>query len=193
MKSKNLKFTRLQRSKLVLLVTLACLASACNSSCKSRVASASKALAASITRSRNSKAEVKSSAEMTERRVYIDASLSMKGFVNPRNHSTFDEVIDELGDALPGCRLFKYGQRGQQPPQNAADLTTSTSFGLELHEPAFYDLSYNPDDRLIDQLAREDNSAHPVLSVLITDGVYSEPEGSTSPPVVGAIQRWLRV
>ena len=98
---------------------------------------ASRDLASGIARARNSKSDVKAVSEIVERRVYIDASLSMKGFVNPRNHSTFDELIDELGDALPGCRLKKYGQRGQQPPPNVSDLTTSVGFGLELHKPSF--------------------------------------------------------
>jgi hypothetical protein len=180
-----------RRTRYVLLISFAVLSSGCNSSCKSKVVNASRGLASGITRSRSSKSEAKGSTAISERRVYIDASLSMKGFVNPRNHSTFDELIDELGDALPGCRLYKYGQRGQQPPENVSDLMTSAAFGLELHDPAFYNLSYNPDDRLIDELATEDSPVRPVLSVLLTDGVYSEPQGSTSPPVIGAIQKWM--
>jgi len=112
----------------------------------------------------------------------------MKGFVNPKNHSMFDEFIDELGDALPGCRLYKYGQTGDRAPEKSADLVTQVGFGLELHDPNFYSLRYNPDDRLIHTLTSENRTT---LSILITDGVYSEPTGSTSPPVVNAIQKWL--
>lgn len=158
---------------------------------KTKVVTASKDLAIVITSSRNSISQIKGRVEGNERRVYIDASLSMGGFVNPRNHSTFDELINELGDVLPGCSLHKYGQRGPQPPENVSDLTTSVGFGSELHHPSFYNLSYNPDDRLIDELANEGSSSGPVLSVLLTDGVYSESQGSTSPPVVGAIQKWM--
>jgi hypothetical protein len=127
-----------QRAKCILFISLAILVSSCDSSCeKAKVVKASRDLASGIARARNSKSDVKAVSEIVERRVYIDASLSMKGFVNPRNHSTFDELIDELGDALPGCRLKKYGQRGQQPPPNVSDLTTSVGFGLELHKPSF--------------------------------------------------------
>jgi len=129
------------------------------------------------------------STPIEEQRVYLDASLSMRGFVNSQHHSRFDELLDELGDALPGCRLYKYGQAGDRAPVNASELITPVGFGRELHESAFYGLRYNPDDRLIDKLANEDR---PVLSVLITDGVYSEPAGGASPPVVNAIQRWLQ-
>src|SRR6185312_11719438 len=131
-------FRMSRRTRYVLLISFAVLSSGCNSSCKSKVVKASKDLASSITRSRGSKPEVKGLTEVVERRVYIDASLSMKGFVNPRNHSIFDELIDELGDALPGCRLYKYGQRGLQPPENVSDLMTPAAFGLELHDPTFY-------------------------------------------------------
>lgn len=128
------------------------------------------------------------SVPIVERRVYIDSSLSMKGFVNAENHSTFDELLDEMGNVLPGCRLYKYGQTGGSPPEKLSDLFTQVGFGRELHTSSFYNLSYNPDDRLIDAFANEDQ---PTLSVLITDGVYSEPQGSTSPPVVDAIQKWM--
>jgi len=123
-----------------------------------------------------------------EERVYLDASASMSGFVNPRSHSTFDDFIDEIGNALPGCQLYRYGQSSEAPPRNVSELTSRAGFSLELHRPSFYNLRYNPDDRLIDDLATEDKA---VLSVLITDGVYSEVGGGTPPPVVGAIQKWM--
>jgi len=112
----------------------------------------------------------------------------MKGFVNTTKHTKFDELLDAIGDAMPGCQLFKYGQRGTEQLENDARLVQRVDFGLELHRPDFYNLSYNPDDRLIDTLAKENKS---VLSVLISDGVYSEPRGATSPPVVRAIQSWM--
>jgi hypothetical protein len=175
------------REGFLLLFVLIFLCSGCRE--RSKVAQASRELAARITQSAPQQSSTTNTIQIEDRRVYLDASLSMKGFVNPRNHSTFDELIDELGDALPGCGLYKYGQSGEQPPENPADLVKQVGFGLELHNPNFYNLRYNPDDRLIDTLT---NEKRPVLSVLITDGVYSEPAGSTSPPVVNAIQRWLQ-
>lgn len=154
-----------------------------------RVADASRSLAASLTQTDKPPSESKPATAIEDQRVYIDGSLSMKGFVNASNHTTFDDLIDEIGNALPGCRLFKYGQAGERSPENLSDLMRQTGFGLELHTPGFYDLAYNPDDRLIDSFA---NDEHSVLSVLISDGVYSEPRGSTSPPVVDAIQRWMQ-
>jgi len=114
----------------------------------------------------------------------------MKGFSNAAHHTEFDEFVDVIGDVMPGCKLFKYGAgKGNNPKTGKPDLVTNqVGFGLELHQPGFYDLAFNPDDRLIQRLASEDR---PVLSILITDGVYSEPAGSTSPPVVQAIQEWM--
>jgi hypothetical protein len=157
---------------------------------KPKAAQASRDLALNITQSQHPQTRTPSQpASIDEKRLYLDASLSMRGFVNPQNHSEFDQVIDGLGDLLPGCRVFKYGQSGAEPPANASDLITPVGFGREVHEPAFYSSRFNPDDRLIDKLTNESGS---VLSVLLSDGVYSEPAGSTSPPVVQAIQRWLQ-
>ena len=175
------------RKTLIVLIVLMLFCSGCRE--KARVAQASRELAARITQSIRRQSPSTNTIPIEDRRIYLDASLSMKGFVNPRNHSTFDEFIDELGDALPGCALYKYGQSGERSPENPADLVKQVGFGLELHNPNFYNLRYNPDDRLIDTLTDE---KRPALSVLITDGVYSEPAGSTSPPVVNAIQRWLQ-
>jgi hypothetical protein len=171
-----------------ILIALALCVVACGT--KSKAARASRDLALSITQSLHPQTRTPSQpASIDEKRLYLDASLSMRGFVNPQNHSEFDQVIDGLGDILPGCRVFKYGQSGSEPPANASDLITPVGFGRELHEPGFYSWRFNPDDRLIDKLANESGS---VLSVLLSDGVYSEPAGSTSPPVVTAMQRWLQ-
>ena len=172
---------------LLLLIALTFFSSACRE--KSRVAQASRDLAGRITHSIPQQFSNTSTTSIEDRRIYLDASLSMKGFVNPNEHSTFDQLIDELGDALPGCRLYKYGQSGDRAPDNPAELVTQVGFGLDLHNPNFYNLRYNPDDRLIDTLTTGNQTA---LSILITDGVYSEPAGSTSPPVVNAIQKWLQ-
>lgn len=121
-------------------------------------------------------------------KVYIDASLSMAGFVNPNKYSSFDEFIDEIGNSLPGCLLFKYGQTHNQSVKGLSDITNRANFGQDLHRPSFYNLSYNPDDFLITELTKEGSSA---LSVVITDGVYSEPAGNAPPPVVEAIKSWM--
>jgi hypothetical protein len=123
-----------------------------------------------------------------EQRVYLDVSLSMKGFAQAPRSSTFHELLDAIGDAMPNCQLYRFGQKGNVAPENIGELFERTSFGLDLHRPEFYNLSFNPDDRLIAHLTGEER---PVLSVLITDGVYSEQRGSTAPPVIQAIQKWM--
>lgn len=168
-----------------LIISLALVAGACSR----KVPQASRALAAQITNGLLAQPPVGDpSASPKSHRVYLDASISMKGFVNPAKHSRFDDFVDAIGDAMPGCQLFKYGKRDSREPGGSADVTQHVEFGLELHKPDFYDLSFNPDDRLVEHLAGEDELA---LSVLITDGVYSEPQGATSPPVVDAIQKWF--
>ena len=174
----------------VLVFAWAIVSCACGTN---KVAQASRDLAADITRATSPQTGGPGPpTPVGQQRVYLDASVSMSGFVNPNKSSKFDELINELGDALPGCQLYKYGQRGAGTPGgNPAEnppIAEPVSFGLELHRPGFYNLSFNPDDQLIQQLADEGS---PALSVLITDGVYSEPRGATSPPVVQAIQKWI--
>jgi hypothetical protein len=177
---------RTVRAALAVLLLVAFFSTGCRE--KKRVAQASRNLAAKLSHTSEAAPDPPKSVDIAEQRVYLDATLSMKGFVNEKKHSAFDDFIEQVGDALPGCKLYKYGQAGSQPPQSSSELIQATTFGLELHQPAFYNLAYNPDDRLIEDLANEDK---PVLSILISDGVYSEPRGSTAPPVVDAIRAWI--
>jgi hypothetical protein len=160
--------------------------------CSNKASQASRDLAANITRSLPARTrEQTPEISVEEKRVYLDASLSMKGFVNSEQHSQFDEFIEAVGDAMPGCQIYKYGLNGNTAPKGGSakpNISERTNFGMELHRPDFYNLAYNPDDLLIEQLTAEDR---PVLSVLITDGVYSEPQGASAPPVVQAIQDWM--
>lgn len=117
----------------------------------------------------------------------------MKGFANPTQRTAFNDLVEYLGDVMPGCRPYKYGamasSRGAGGAGEGGGLAVeAVGFGLDLHRPDFYRMTYNPDDKLIRRLTEEE---HPALSVVITDGVYSEPAGATSPPVVEAIQGWI--
>ena len=152
------------------------------SGCSNAAAQKSRALAATLT---PAPAPPPPGVTIQSQNVYLDASMSMKGFVNPAYHSQFDEFIDGIGDLMPGCFLYKYGQG--VGAKNGV-VVERASFGLELHQPSFYDLAFNPDDRLIERLANEEQSN---LSILVTDGVYSEPQGATAPPVVQAAQHWM--
>lgn len=159
--------------------------------CSNKAAQVSRDKAAEIWRTLPSPSAA-STEPVEERRVYIDASLSMKGFVNPEQRTPFNELIEYLGDVMPGCRPYKYGamaRAGGADGVRGAGLTVeAVGFGLELRRPEFYGMTFNPDDRLIKRLVEEER---PALSVMITDGVYSEPEGATSPPVVEAVQSWV--
>lgn len=172
-----------------LSIALSCLlllATSCGGDPKA--ATASRDLAEQVTQSSPAASPPRPTAA-DERRVYLDASASMGGFINQSSYSTFDYFIDEIGNDLPGCHLYKYGQAGERPLKGDDDLLRQISFGRELHTPSFYNLRYNPDDLLIEKLAVEEP---PAFSVLITDGVYSESLGKTSPPVVDAIRKWMQ-
>jgi hypothetical protein len=157
---------------------------------QSRVAKTSRQLVEQIAQSPEVAKPVPGrAAPAQEHRVYLDGSVSMGGFVNPLNHTTFDNLLDEIGTDLPGSQLYLYGQSGEQPPQSISELTRRIGFSREMHNPGFYNLTYNPDHLLIEALGNEEK---PVLSALITDGVYSEPMGGTTPPVVEAISKFMQ-
>lgn len=117
-------------------------------------------------------------------RVYIDASLSMSGYVlgTPGGRTTFETFLDKLPEYMPGCEAYKFGQGGEQ------ELLSPASFDMRLHSPGFYDLIYNPNDALIRQI---DSDPQPPLSVILTDGVQSDSPGQGNPPVVDAISEWM--
>lgn len=168
--------------------------------CSNKAAHASREKAAEL--SRSSAPPAASTEPIKEQRVYIDASISMQGFVNTNQHTTFDDFIEYLGDVMPGCRPYRYGARGDSRAANGNRnagrgddaekgdglIIEPAGFGLELHRPDFYSLPFNADDRLINRLVKDEQ---PAFSVLITDGVYSEPEGAGSPLVVQAAQSWM--
>jgi hypothetical protein len=120
----------------------------------------------------------------TSPRIYLDASLSMSGYVtgSPVRHTTFDLIIDRLADYLPGCSVFKYGQGFNQ------ELLSPANFDRSLHSPSFYNLTYNPNDVLVRQLSSDEQ---PALTVILTDGVQSDVPGQGNPPVVEAVQEWM--
>jgi hypothetical protein len=125
-----------------------------------------------------------------ETRVYIDASESMQGFVSAPDNA-FIKVIEALGYALPGCRLYKYGVSRERAGATTGELPFAHEirFSQELRQPSFYNLGYNEDDVLINHLAEEER---PALSVILTDGVYSARNTELQSEVVKAIEKWMR-
>jgi hypothetical protein len=125
-----------------------------------------------------------------ETRVYIDASESMKGYAAAPDNS-FVKVVEALGYAMPGCKLYKYGFAGGRRPEadnGQSSFAQEIRFSQELRRPSFYDLGYNEDDVLIKHLAREDT---PARSVLLTDGVYSARNTELQSEVVKAVGEWM--
>jgi len=175
---------------LLILIGLSLATAGCTSTTR-QVADASQDLAGHLNSpSRPTHAAVSPRTLDAEQRVYIDASLSMAGYTRETNQqSTFDKLLDQLGYALPMCHVYRYGQAGKIAPKNISELFRPTAFGHDLHNPDFYNLQFNPDDRLIEMLAAENPAA---FSVLVTDGVYSAPTGGTSPPVVEAMRKWMK-
>ncbi len=125
-----------------------------------------------------------------ESRVYIDASESMQGFASAPDN-TFVKVVESLGYAMPGCRLYKYGassRRASAPADGELPFAREIRFSQELRKSTFYDLGFNEDDKLINHLAAE---KVPARSVLLTDGVYSARDTELQSEVVKAADRWL--
>lgn len=125
-------------------------------------------------------------------RVYIDASLSMAGFVrksSPSSRSSFDDVLDALGDVVRG-EIVKYGKPfSSHSSRPARELEVQpTNYGAAIHSEVFYDQEFNPDDLLIEQIVAEDP---PRLSIVVTDGVHSNPAAENNPPLVRAFARWF--
>jgi hypothetical protein len=120
----------------------------------------------------------------TRPRIFIDASLSMSGYVTgtPGGRTAFDAFIDKLSEYLPGAGVYKFGQGNDQK------LLSPANFDRNLHSPAFYNLTYNPNDLLIDQLNSEEQ---PGLSIIVTDGVQSDYSGQGNHPVVESVRRWM--
>jgi hypothetical protein len=121
--------------------------------------------------------------------IYIDTSLSMKGYVvknDPQEYTEFDKLLDSLGDSTPSARVHLYGQiTGDSTGEH---LTDPADFGRQIHNQDNYKRKFNPDDLLIERLLAE---SPPHLNILITDGVHSELDGKKNPPVVTAIEEWL--
>src|SRR5215212_3386893 len=152
---------RLKRSgPLLLLLALV----AMTPSCDTKVAQASRDLAQKKVQSLPPRTVGPApDVPVVARRVYLDATLSMKGFASVSGETPFSALVEGIGDDVPGCQVYKYGQKGHKPEEDAAALTREVRFGRELRQPQFYDLDYNPDDRLFESLAEEDPPAFSVL------------------------------
>lgn len=126
----------------------------------------------------------------SESRVYLDSTESMKGFASPKENNKFLDLIEALGYAMPGTRLYRYGlSAAKKTTPNLNDSLTEISYSQELRKESFYGMKHNKDDLLINFLVSEEK---PVRSVLITDGVYSSPGTELESAVANAIGEWIK-
>lgn len=125
-------------------------------------------------------------------KVYIDASISMRGFVTPDTPgglTQFIDFIETMPDVLPGCEVYQYGVQPQKQSGGTVEgVTKRVEFDSQLRKPGFYSLKFNPDDVLLKGIAGENE---PTLSVLITDGVESDSEGKINTAVLESIRSWM--
>jgi hypothetical protein len=180
---KTTRFSQPSQAVLALVLATSLISAGCWSS---SVSDKSRALAQSFeqTSLQDGHPPAAVSSENLRARIYLDASLSMSGYVTgkPDDQTEFDMFVDKLGDFLPGCRVYKFGQGDTQ------ELLSPANFDRSVHTPGFYSLNYNPNDALIRQINTEEEFA---LSVIVTDGVQSDDPGQGNPAVVEAIVEWL--
>ena len=92
----------------------------------------------------------------------------------------------ETVSRLPQCQVFKYGtDKGRTGRTRFEPVRMSSG----LYSAGFYNRSYNRDEDLVNRLLEE----NPVpVSVLVSDGVYSDPQAGYSIPFVNAIGGWFK-
>lgn len=143
------------------------------------VATASRELAAKLFSESRTAPVQKNEAAIRSKILYLDASRSIKGFAG--KDDVFQKVTEKFGNE--GFQLFKYGSN-----QKGEMVTEAAIFGQELNKPDFYNLSNNPDEKLIESLKEKSPDR---LFVLLTDGVYSQHQGNSSSVVFKPITDWL--
>ena len=62
------------------------------------------------------------------------ASRSMKGFAGAGESTAFSTLVEGLGDDLPGCQLYKYGQKGRRASADGEVFIQAARFGREMND-----------------------------------------------------------
>lgn len=130
--------------------------------------------------------KAKSQTAIVEKRVYLDASKSMKGFAG--HGGNFDRLLGELGYLMGDPKVYKFGSRTRNSSLRYADLIQPTHLGQEQRSPQYYDLMHNPDDVLFSELSQR---AKETLSVYISDGVYSAADAKAGSRVITPLRQWF--
>ena len=130
--------------------------------------------------------KAKSPTAIVEKRVYLDASKSMRGFAG--HGGNFDRLLGELGYLMGDPKVFKFGSRAKNSSLRYADLVQPTHLGQEQRSPQYYDLMHNPDDVLFSELSQR---AKESLSIYISDGVYSAADAKAGSRVITPLSQWF--
>lgn len=128
----------------------------------------------------------KSPATAVEKRVYLDASKSMRGFAG--HGGNFDRLLGELGYLMGDPKVYKFGSRTKDSALRYSELVQPTQLGQEQRSPDYYDLIHNPDDVLFSELSQRGRET---LSVYISDGVYSAADARAGSKVITPLSQWF--
>ncbi|HET6979825.1 MAG TPA: hypothetical protein VFI24_26065 [Pyrinomonadaceae bacterium] len=130
--------------------------------------------------------KAKSKSAIVEKRVYLDASKSMRGFAG--HGGNFDRLLGELGYLMGDPKVYKFGSRTKNSSLRYTDLIQPTHLGQEQRSQQYYDLIHNPDDVLFSELSQRGKDA---LSVYISDGVYSAADAKAGSRVITPLSQWF--
>lgn len=124
--------------------------------------------------------------QVKEKRLYIDASESMAGFVG--HGGDFDKFFSEIGYVLGDPVVYRFGSSTKSSNPTYAELIKPATLGNEQRSPQFFNLSNNPDEILFNHLNQEGKET---LSVYVSDGVYSASDASAGSKVITPLTNWL--
>lgn len=120
-----------------------------------------------------------------EIKVYVDGSISMRGFVKRQGNTSFNRLLSALASFSPAdysIRFFKFGD-GEPRSLN------QDRFWRMSRDRNMFDQSTTRLDLLINAI--RNNPAPSGAYLVITDGVQESPAGSNYPSFVRPISEWL--
>ena len=171
----------------LLAISMIAAATACTDEAR-QAANASKALMVSKTAPTPSKKNTQAAPIATSTRkplLFVDGSQSMGGFVNCLSSPTaFDQLLDRLTIDIGSSSIQRFGSNSE----NKAKVEEFPA-SREMHCPAFYAATENPDYLLYQRFA-QDTTGESFL--YITDGVQSDFTGDNQSPSAQALDTWIQ-
>lgn len=131
-------------------------------------------------------------AETTRPMFVVDVTLSMAGYIEPLElkATRFSETLEVVAGVLPNHDLYTFGDRRALPGMPVEQILTARPSGLgrDFRRDSLFVGQHNQDDLLF---AAAGKQTEPRPLVLVTDGVYSSPEGQGVHPVFQALDDLL--